>query len=395
MARCLIILITLLGLCSHCLADGVMMVRHEVGQSQAMIHSPRQEALLVTDGQHIRVVLRTYFRSDAKDVAWVVPVPASPQNIEPADEALFAQLDQRTAPRFYHYEHGSGGLSCGCAATAGRAPLVQPAVRVERTGSAGVYDYAVLFAKDAEPLVQWLNEHGYAMPSGAAGTFAQYAAAGWHFLAMRLRPQEASGGTRAPHPISYQYEATTLTFPLVVSRASADDENEVLLYILGQSRYAPSNWDGQQSIAQSEIHASPSSSSGTNYEQILRNKTLGTHTFVTEFAARIDGRKDHALRAALRGEGGLELDPAPAYLTRLRTIIRPEQMDRDVNLSPRADLPDVLNDFALSDAAERAEVRLSVLLIGTLLLVPLIRRWRRASMASILLALLAAVVMVV
>ena len=57
------------------LGDGVMMPK-KIGRSTQMVASPKQEALLVTDGEMVKVILRTHFRAGPEELAWVVPVPA-------------------------------------------------------------------------------------------------------------------------------------------------------------------------------------------------------------------------------------------------------------------------------------------------------------------------------
>ena len=87
-----------------------------VGQSEQIVASPRQEALLVrTDGQ-VQVTLRTYFRAGPRELAWVIPVPHAPTKVEKADDAVFRDLDECSRPRFFQYVHGggpSGGMGCG------------------------------------------------------------------------------------------------------------------------------------------------------------------------------------------------------------------------------------------------------------------------------------------
>ena len=99
------------------LADGVMMpVITEVGQSPPMVASPRQEAVLASDGKTVQVFLRTHFRAGPKDLAWIVPVPAKPMRVEKCDDQIFSALERLTAPKFYVVMPSGKGHSfaCGC-----------------------------------------------------------------------------------------------------------------------------------------------------------------------------------------------------------------------------------------------------------------------------------------
>src|ERR1035437_5460719 len=90
--------IVLTCLSSRALADGCMMARVVEGRSTQLVASPKQEALMATDGANVQVILRTHFRSGPKELAWIVPVPAKPDKVEAADDALFTTLQERTAP---------------------------------------------------------------------------------------------------------------------------------------------------------------------------------------------------------------------------------------------------------------------------------------------------------
>ena len=161
-----------------------------------MVPSPRQEALLIRDGNRIQVTLRTSFREGPKELAWIVPIPSKPEGIERADDAIFAKLEALTAPTFAQEEFvGSGGCNAGVKSAS--QTIRTGRVKVVETGKAGIYDYTVLTATGTIALGQWLHEHGYNVPVGSEPIFKQYVDQGWCWLAIRLDAQHQWSHTRS------------------------------------------------------------------------------------------------------------------------------------------------------------------------------------------------------
>jgi len=355
------------------LADGFMTsggpIRVTVRSGQ-MVRSPRQEALLVFDGETVEVVLRTHFRAGPEDVAWIIPVPAKPENVAALDKDkdVFAGLDDETAPRFRWTEtppkrpHAGGG-EFGALSEGGDGH-VEKRVVVEASGNAGPFEWTALGAGDAATLIEWLQKNGYAVPDGAERVADRYVKDRWHWLAVRIRPGAAAAKTLAPQPIVYRYKADKLVYPLVISKLSADAENEVLLYVLAKTRVGPANWHSGR-ISGDEIRRDHKSPSGTNYEAVFADLTHRNqgHFLVTEFAAdlltapgqtdvsELDLERLNKIFGAplapvekvppLSGLCGILENASPlartakvTYLTRLRAIMRPGAMDRDIALKP-------------------------------------------------------------
>ncbi len=298
-----------------------------------LVSSPRQEAVLCVGDGFVQVILRTHFHAGPEDVAWVVPVPSQPGEIEPFEKTIFDRLDRWTAPHFVFPRTKYG---CGCMASVGDRASSGESVRVTGSGTAGIYEWTTLEAADEDALARWLRAHGYVIPEGAATTFRRYL--GWHWLAMRVRPELTGEKTIAPHPVTYRYAATDVVFPLAISRLSADAESEVLLYVYAKERYRCADW-GNDRIEESALHYDHETRSRTNYGRLVRLRTeeKGGHVFFTEFAAQF-------LRAGLPDTG--------PYLTRLRAVVQRDAMDRDVRLASMGpDAEDVLNTYRVSWSA--------------------------------------------
>lgn len=317
-------------------ADGCMFSK--VTAATQLVSSPRQEALLMTDGRDVQVALRTHFRQGPKELAWIVPVPAKPEKIDKADDRVFRALEEYTAPEFRFSRAESGHLGCGCSgnfAMDKSTGLAEPSVVVESAGQAGVFDYTVLAATDSKDLAKWLADNEYRMPVGAERVFDPYVKDKWHWLCMKVRAEEASKPTLAPHPITYTYRSEMLVYPMIISQLSADVENEIVLYVLGRGRYTCANWANAE-VDHKQVHAAIGSHSGTNYEELIRTMTTSNsgRLFVTEYYTGwgFGTEMGQLLTPGFEPFGGGKVNA----LTRLRAIMTPKAMDRDVVLVPFA-----------------------------------------------------------
>lgn len=343
----------------------------EVGYSRTLVTSPKQEAILATDGKAVQVVLRTHFRAGRKELAWVMPVPARPTNIKKGEDFVFKKLEEITAPRFYKTVIRNRPLHVGCSAGSGAQVSAIPLpVRVEETGKAGIFKYTVLSATGADELTKWLNENKYRVPASAAAVFKRYVNKGWYWLAMRVRAEAASDQTLTPHPITYTYRSDHLVYPLIISQLSAAPDNEIVLYVVAAHRYSCMNWANMTALELARDHVvggpsrrlreSSDSPSGTNYEHLVRQftKEKKGHLFVTEFCQpwelfghsagrgrRIDDALDTRLVDSLAGR---------QTLTRLRAYIPAEHMDQDVMLAAVEDGGWVDNKVHLSSSSVEA-----------------------------------------
>ncbi len=405
-------------------ADGVMAPLYiEHGNAAGpMLESPRQEAALITDGNKVRVVLRTHVRTDSREVAWLVPVPARPVDVQPGDPNLLPLLDAITAPKFYEVQRSSQWLKCGCGAGAQGNVVRDSTVTVHESGVAGIFAYTTLSAGKTDDLVDWLKNNRFAVPEGIGHAARPYVDEGWHWLAMKLRPQATDDPNLVPHPISYRYESNRLVYPLIISQPSAAKENEILLYVLASSRYAAANWPNV-TVDPDRVKLMPKGAETTNYVSLFRQacgrkrSTAGPLQYgdpkpalVTEYADTI--WRESILQADYGRMMGTKIPPAkplgkstavtelsrigdPIHLTRLRTIITPEQMSRDVVLVPVTGWEPVYGGFEVGKAEARrqhvAAVGRAGLLVFLLTLGTVIRRRKYLRIAGVAMIALACI----
>lgn len=371
--RYVLLLLLLLLLPALAFADGMFLPR--IGHVGPSVSSPRQEALLIADGQVVRVVLRTHFVPGPRELCWLIPVPDTPRDIAAVNETYFDELNGFTAP-VLAFPSKPRMLGLGCAAETAHEPL--HSVTLEAAGTAGVFEYVALKATHAPDLLAWLKEHGYFASADAASVIDTYLKENFRFLALRLRADLPAGkATQAVHPVTYTYRAgKQLVFPLRISQPSSAEENEILIYTLAPGRMAAANF-GNGTFSGGRFSEKPGTPSGTDYEDRLRIRSRSERAFVTEFAEALsDGsgiselllRKSVAIPDRPNGE--------PWFLTRLHAVLTRAQLDRDLILEPSQDHRPVQRRHQVAGTPARLPVGVLALLAGVpLLLIGRLRRW--------------------
>ena len=360
------------------LADGIMFHKVEPipGRPQAAVDTPRQNVAFYVDGREITVVLSTHIAPGPADVAWLVPVPAEPRNVEPADADFFTKLDEQTSPQFFQAHGYRSHYGCGCASEPDTEStgLLPGGVVVHSSGTAGSYAYKVISAPNTSVLTMWVTDNLYYLPPTAVPLLNTYVERGYYWLAIRLRPDARAAGPVAAHPFRYTYTADRLTFPLIISRMNTAGENEVVVHVIGDKSYRPVNFSEGQ-IDPRQLEQNAASPSGTTYEQTLRRSSPA---FFVEFCAYL---------AMSRSQPGKSIVPPTvgminerARVTRLHAVLSASQMTRDLELG-ETDPRIIGRDYTLPPSSLRSKAAIPFvgLLLCSRLLPRKSRRWRVAS----------------
>ena len=99
---------------------------------------------------------------------------------------------------------------------------------------------------------------------------------------------------------------------------------------------------------------SAGSPSGTNYEDRFRSEThrVGGRLFVTEFSENIDTVGFRPLLQRITGRDPLAVARMASHLTRLRAVMTPQAMDRDVPIQPTPGAERVWHHHDIAAAAD-------------------------------------------
>ena len=199
------------------------------------------------DGGQVSTHVTVSYRGPADEFAWVVPVPAEPTlGISPRE--LFDGLNLTTAPLPQLSFTSSGCTEADADADADTDADTDTDADVDTADSGGLqvlvvseaevgpYDSVVLRALDADDLVTWLQDNGYAVPDNLSELVAPYLAPSMHFLALKLA-KDASVGDMAP--IRLTYAADRPSIPLQLTAVAATRNMPLTVYVLGDHRAVP------------------------------------------------------------------------------------------------------------------------------------------------------------
>ena len=115
-------------------------------------------------------IRRATFRANTPDFGFLVPTPTVPE-LEPEQDSIFVRMEELMKPAVVRVEQKGilpvsffAGLFMMGSAGDSRDTMVTsaPPVRVLSAKSVSGYDATVLEADNAEALLHWLQEHGYA-----------------------------------------------------------------------------------------------------------------------------------------------------------------------------------------------------------------------------------------
>jgi hypothetical protein len=289
-----------------------------------------------------------------KDFAWVVPVPATPSDVQLAGVDFFDWLDAESAPTVYpapRYVDDSGsGFGCG-SDTESRTNLaggiqVRPqGVTVRGQGSVGHYDYAILKAGTGSALFDWLIMNGYTMQATATPLLQWYIDAGWAFVALRVN---AFVGAHSLQPVRITYPGEIAALPIHLLRMGPETPVPYVLWVLADKYYEAKTY--KNALIDPKRLRWITTTETSNYEDIFA-KTLaeqGGDVFVTEYAGPI--LYPWSVGVAELKAAGFEVAAGAdgVRLTRLRTRVLPSLLETDLVLQPTASQKEVSREFHLS-----------------------------------------------
>jgi len=215
----------------------------------------QETAIVRWDGDREEIVMQLDMISDAGETGLVVPTP-TPATVTAGDAEAFDDILREIEPREeieYDWWGPNPFTSGMTGAPAGSAPEVLDRVQL------GPIEATTLASSDAEGLMVWLDENGYALSPAVAEELSPYVADGWSFVALKLTGELPFDGEL--DPIRFTFDSESLVYPMRMSRA-ADSEQNVRLYVFDDHRSTVSGTDGDLAIAPSVYWAAPVSDSG-------------------------------------------------------------------------------------------------------------------------------------
>ncbi len=211
-------------------ADGVFVFKWN---KQKDINEPTQKAIIVHDAGREDLLLQVKYEGPPEEFGWLIPVPSLPK-VEKGSMKCFYELS-----RFTQKQLGSTVATL----SAGRSKGEDENVKVIETKTVGAYEIAVLSAKNAGSLEQWLKTHGFSLPEDKSGIIESYLKKQWYFIAVRVGAMELSVpekqnlqrklATGELHPLQISFPSEKCIFPLKISALNGKP-SEVSLYIIAR-----------------------------------------------------------------------------------------------------------------------------------------------------------------
>jgi hypothetical protein len=315
--------------------------------------SADQQAIIIHEDGVEALILRTEFRGEPQDYAWVIPTPGlvSPEAVTTVDPAVFDVLDRNTAPAFVR-EEWMGCLGCGGGGDLEGYPGVTLWEKFQVEG----YEVVTISAADSGNFSRWLSDNGFLVSEGAGDIISFYTEKNWKFAAVKVRTQKEAGAAQASgeeaeelRPLRLTFPCEKIVYPLRISAVSTREEAEVLLFVISDHRVEAVNYP----TAELDIHIEEAATRYNwkiYYESRFRESLVksGKRGFVVEYSLPLDrlvnyrrlDYSDDYIEPAEQEELIKSLwdwkEGKTYYLTRLKTRLPAEDMSDDVILAHAA-----------------------------------------------------------
>ncbi len=288
----------------------------------------------------VSALIQIQYTGSAPDFSWILPLPEAigAEAVEVPEDAMaaFRELEVATDPVFI--PPPIPGCVPRIAFAAALPAPAAGAVEVFASGEVGPYGFDVIGSEDPDALVTWLRDNDYRVTEEMEPLINVYVDEAFVFLAMRLLPDQ---GAQDIQPVRVTYRAERPMSPLRLTAVAATPDMAVMTWFYADSQAVPVNY-AKMEIADSEL-VFFAFGGRSNYRQLIGQKAdeSAGRAFITEYAAPT--RELSVSHPLLR-----ELRENYPYVTRLNTLISPEEMTIDPTFDYDPGLEDVSNIHDLS-----------------------------------------------
>lgn len=306
----------------------------------------------------ISAYIQIQYTGSAPDFAWILPLPSaiSANDIQVPEDmmAAFNELEAATAPVFIPPPMPD------CAqrdmmVLQESAEQVPGGVTVFASGEVGPYGFDVIGSEDPTALISWLREHAYRVTQEMEPLINVYVQEGFVFLAMRLLPQEEAADVQ---PVKVTYRSHRPMIPLRLTAVAANPDMRLLVWFYAQNQAIPTNYAHFEIKDEEIVFFSPFG--GNNYRLLMgqRADEYAGKAFITEYA-------NPAAELPVVHPLLQQLAQQYPYLTRLSSVISPEEMSVDPAFDYDPQRADISNVRDLSNLkrvwdCEQAETAMEI-----------------------------------
>lgn len=283
----------------------------------------------------ITSLIEIQYTGTAADFSWILPIPEAigVDGLAVPDEgaAVFEELHRLTDVQIIPPPSPPcAELRRLNAAVADEPASEEGGVEVFASGEVGPFGFDVIGAEDPAALTTWLRDNNYRVDPSMEPLIDVYVEEEFAFVAMRLLDGETSESIT---PIELTYAGTEPMIPLRLTAVAAQDDMPIFTWVFGDNQAVPTNY-AHMDIETAEITFS--SFGQDNYRRLVADRADANdgRAFITEFAGAADALPfEHPYLEA-------RLD---RYVTRLFTVISPEEMTADPSFAfdDRSDVSNV------------------------------------------------------
>ncbi len=233
-----------------------------VGSAGETLFNDATQVVLMRSGTRTVLSMQQSYKGPPEDFAMVVPVPVvlKKDQVKTLPRDVFTKVDTLDAPRLVEYWEqdpcpvlGQGnlgtigfgsGTGVGYGVGGGRGGMRGRTVTVEAKFTVGEYDIVILSATDALGLEEWLADHKYKIPPGAAPYLKPYVEGGSKFFVAKVNVKKVKlqDGRAMLSPLRFHYDSETFNLPIRLGLANSAGVQDLIVHILAPSRYEVANY---------------------------------------------------------------------------------------------------------------------------------------------------------
>lgn len=214
------------------------------GEAGANLYNQLSQIAMVRQDGRTTLTLANDVAGDAAAFALLIPVPEvlSESDVRLADPALFAMLDDYSAPRLVEYTceslYADMMASADSEGGGGSVPPTEPvaatesSVSVEAEFAVGEYEIVVLSAEESGDLLTWLSDNDYAVGDDAAELLGEYIDSGSYFFAAKVALDVLPGDGVTLSPLQFSYDSDIFSLPIRLGTLNSSGAQDLLLYTL-------------------------------------------------------------------------------------------------------------------------------------------------------------------
>jgi len=225
-----------------------------VAKADSKLFNKSSKVVLSREGETTAITMASDYAGEPKEFAVVIPVPTfiERNQISVVETRTINHLDAFTAPRLVEYhdpdpcpvaivtrpvrEMYAGLGSNAFSALTAVESRQHRGVTVEASYDVGEYDVTILSARESDGLVNWLNDNGYKIPTGAEAVLGGYIKQNMRFFVAKVNldhmPLLRNGYLR---PLQVRYESAKFMLPLRLGTVNANGPQDLIVYALTRS----------------------------------------------------------------------------------------------------------------------------------------------------------------